>query len=132
MKEWDKVHVLIWHLDGAGVIGIHTAKKPIQKLEDLKGVTIKAGGVPVIAHPGIMRKDEYIKELAGYGLKGIEVYHTDHNASTVHQYEELAGELGLLMTGGSDCHGAGKGKVLIGTVRVPYDLVEKLKKTAKR
>lgn len=95
-------------------------------------MVIKAGGVPVIAHPGIMRKDEYIKELAGYGLKGIEVYHTDHNNSTTRHYEELAKELGLLMTGGSDCHGAGKGRVLIGTVRVPYDVVEKLKEAAKR
>jgi len=95
-------------------------------------MVIEAGGVPVIAHPGIMQKDEYIKELAGYGLKGIEVYHTDHSNSTIRHYEEMAKSLGLLMTGGSDCHGAGKGKVLIGTVRVPYEIVEKLKEAAKR
>ena len=95
-------------------------------------MVIEAGGVPVVAHPGIMKKDEYIKELAGYGLKGIEVYHTDHNAATIRHYEELAKSLGLLMTGGSDCHGAGKGKVLIGTVRIPYDLVERLKEAARR
>jgi len=93
-------------------------------------MVIEAGGVPVIAHPGIMQKDEYIRELAGYGLKGIEVYHTDHNNSTTRHYEELAKSLGLLIAGGSDCHGAGKGKALIGTVRVPYDLVEKLKEAA--
>ncbi|MDD5428639.1 MAG: PHP domain-containing protein [Candidatus Omnitrophica bacterium] len=91
---------------------------------------LKTGGVPVLAHPGIMNKDEYIPELVGYGLKGIEVYHTDHKASVVKHYEELAEERGLLMTGGSDCHGMGKGKALIGTVRVPYELVEKLKAAA--
>ena len=88
---------------------------------------LKVGGVPVLAHPGIMNKDEYIPELVGLGLRGIEVYHTDHNAGTVRRYEELAKQYGLLMTGGSDCHGMGKGKPLIGTTRVPYELVEKLK-----
>ncbi|MDO8524868.1 MAG: PHP domain-containing protein [Candidatus Omnitrophota bacterium] len=88
---------------------------------------LKVGGVPVLAHPGIMNKDEYIPELIGYGLKGIEVYHTDHKPGAVKHYEELAQEYGLLKTGGSDCHGMGKGKALIGTVRVPYELAEKLK-----
>lgn len=88
---------------------------------------MKAGGVPVLAHPGVMDKDEYIPELIECGLKGIEVYHTDHNAGAIKRYEELAKQYGLLVTGGSDCHGMGKGKPLIGTVRVPYELVEKLK-----
>ena len=34
------------------------------------------------------------------------------------------------MTGGSDCHGLNKGKPLIGTVKVPYQHVEKLKARA--
>lgn len=91
---------------------------------------LKDGGVPVLAHPGIMNKDEYIPELVGYGLKGIEAYHTDHSSGVVKHYEELAEEYGLLTTGGSDCHGMGKGRVLIGTVRIPYELVEKLKRQA--
>ncbi len=93
---------------------------------------LKAGGVPVIAHPATMGKDDYIPELVGYGLKGIEVYHTDHKPAMVKHYEDMAKEHGLLMTGGSDCHGLGKGRVLIGTVRVPYDLVEKLKEESER
>jgi hypothetical protein len=31
------------------------------------------------------------------------------------------------VTGGSDCHGFSKGKPLIGTVKLPYEHVEKLK-----
>jgi hypothetical protein len=92
----------------------------------------KAGGVPVLAHPGIMHKDEYIPELIEYGLKGIEVYHTDHGASVVKHYEQFADRYGLLKTGGSDCHGMGKGKALIGTVRVPYDLVERLREQSEK
>jgi len=88
---------------------------------------LKVGGVPVLAHPQTMGKDEYIPELIECGLRGIEVYHTDHRQSAEQHYKEVAERYGLLMTGGSDCHGMGKGRVLIGTVRVPYELVEKLK-----
>jgi len=88
---------------------------------------LAAGGVPVLAHPNCMGRDEYIPELIGCGLRGIEVYHTDHTPEAVRRYEEIARANNLLITGGSDCHGLGKGRVLLGEVRVPYELVEKLK-----
>lgn len=100
--------------------------------EEAIGTIIKAGGVPVLAHPNITAKDEYIPELIDYGLRGIEVYHTDHKPSVVKHYEALAKDLGLLVTGGSDCHGLGKGRVLLGGVRVPYMLVEKLREESER
>ena len=96
------------------------------------GMILEAGGVPVLAHPDVMSKDEYIPEFIRYGMKGIEVYRTDHNPSVVKHYEEVAKRYGLLMTGGSDCHGLGKGRVLMGSVKVPYELVEKLKEEADR
>ena len=40
---------------------------------------------------------------------------------------EIADKFHLLVTGGSDCHGFSKGKPLIGTVKLPYEHVEKLK-----
>jgi hypothetical protein len=91
---------------------------------------LKVGGVPVIAHPDLMGNDEYIPELVDYGLRGIEVYHSDHKKAVRMRYEEMARRYDLLMTGGSDCHGMGKGRVLMGGVRVPYMLVEKLKEEA--
>ena len=105
----------------------HAPFSPKEAIE----MILKVGGVPVLAHPGIMNKDEYIPELIACGLKGIEIYHTDHGTAAVKRYEELAKEYGLLATGGSDCHGLGKGRVLIGTVRVPCELVEKLRMKAK-
>lgn len=88
---------------------------------------LKIGGVPVLAHPNTMGRDDYIPELIASGLRGIEVYHTDHKPSIREHYKKMAEENGLLMTGGSDCHGMGKGRPLIGTVRVPYEIVEKLR-----
>ena len=104
----------------------YTKLSPQETME----LILKAGGVPVIAHPKLMGNDEHIGEFVGYGLRGLEVYHTDHKPNISKRYEALAKELGLLMTGGSDCHGMGKGRILMGTVRVPYELVEKLKEEA--
>jgi len=98
--------------------------------EEAIQIILKVGGVPVIAHPDLMGHDEYIDEFVGYGLRGIEVYHTDHKPRIAKRYEETAKRLELVMTGGSDCHGLGKGRILMGTTKVPYELVEKLKKEA--
>lgn len=98
--------------------------------EEAIKIILKAGGVPVLAHPDLMGHDEYIEEFIGYGLRGIEVFHTDHKPHVSKRYEEIARAQDLLMTGGSDCHGLGKGRILMGTVRVPYELVNKLKEEA--
>ena len=98
--------------------------------EEAIGMLLEVGGIPVLAHPDVLGKDEYIPELIKYGLKGIEVYHTDHKNAAVKRYEGLANQYNLLMTGGSDCHGLGKGRVLLGSVRVPYELVDRLKEAS--
>ena len=72
-----------------------------------------AGGVPVFAHPGASQRGrvlppETIEELAGAGLAGLEVDHRDHDAPTRARLRDLARALGLLVTGSSDYHGAGK------------------------
>lgn len=107
---------------------------PYTKLspKDTMSLILKAGGVPVIAHPHLIGNDEYIDEFISHGLKGLEVYHTDHKPHVSKRYEEMAKEKGLMMTGGSDCHGMGKGRILMGTVRVPYELVEKLREESRK
>jgi hypothetical protein len=58
---------------------------------------------------------------------GLEVYYPEHSQGTVNFYLELARKNNLLVTGGSDCHGKAKPEVRIGSIKVPYALVEKLK-----
>lgn len=87
----------------------------------------KLGGVSVLAHPQIMNQDAIIPTMVKQGLQGIEVYHSDHTKEGEARYLDLAKKYNLLVTGGSDCHGIGKGKVLMGTVKIPYELLEKLK-----
>ena len=86
-----------------------------------------AGGLAVMAHPGLNRADRVIPELIAAGIDGIECYHTKHSASTALHYVNLARQYGLLITGGSDCHGMSKGKPVIGTVRLDYEHVAGLK-----
>lgn len=71
----------------------------------------------------------YLKEL---GLKGLEVYHSSHNASQSIRLQDLAVRYGLLPTGGSDFHGANKPDIQIGVgrggLKLSYGLLEAIKK----
>lgn len=85
-------------------------------------------GVAVLAHPGTLRHDEFIPDLVDMGLDGVEAFHSQHNRNDVTRYKSMASKLGIIYTGGSDCHGPRKGRTLIGTQRVPYSVLVKLKK----
>jgi predicted metal-dependent phosphoesterase TrpH len=61
-----------------------------------------------------------------FPFKGIEVWHPDHSSSQITLYEELAAQAGLLMTGGSDCHGEKRSKLSIGGIKVAVEVAESL------
>ncbi len=99
-----------------------------------------AGGVPVLAHPTWTRcRGEPLYRLCvslkEAGLLGLEVFYSSHNRRQTSQFLELAKRLDLLITGGSDFHGAtnpaiqvGRGK---GTLKVPDTLLPPLRRAAK-
>ncbi|HQA06444.1 MAG TPA: PHP domain-containing protein [Syntrophomonadaceae bacterium] len=64
-----------------------------------------AGGVPVLAHPGLLRNRELIQEAINLGVAGLEVYYPDHTLEQVAEYLHLCQHYHLLVTGGSDFHG---------------------------
>jgi 3',5'-nucleoside bisphosphate phosphatase len=102
---------------------------PKSKISALDAIDLvhQAGGIAIMAHPGLNRTDNIIPGLVDAGLDGIECFHTKHSTATSERYLEIADTYHLLVTGGSDCHGYSKGKPLIGTVRLPYDHVGKMK-----
>ena len=101
---------------------------PKAKMSALESVELihQAGGLAVMAHPGLNRTDEIIPDLVAAGLDGIECFHTKHSTTMSERYLEIAEKHSLLVTGGSDCHGFSKARPLIGTVKLPYGHVERL------
>lgn len=95
------------------------------------GLIRKNGGIPVIAHPGVLNRDEIIGELIGYGLMGIEAVHPLHVPEKQAFYEKLARKHGLVVTGGSDWHGKERrrnGKRLNSALRLDERNVAEMKK----
>ena len=99
-------------------------------------VILAAGGIPILAHPGLLayKDDSHLNELIGelkeMGIQGIEVYYPEHSAEQTSLFADLAQRHDLLMTGGTDFHGdlhpdieMGSGK---GDLCIPYELYEKL------
>jgi predicted metal-dependent phosphoesterase TrpH len=109
-----------------------------QRVDCFKAIEIilNAGGVPVLAHPGLLdySKENQIDELIGNlkkaGIQGLEVYYSEHTPDQTRLFAELAHRHGLLMTGGSDFHGDIQPEIKMGSGKgdlvVPYELFEKL------
>ena len=95
-----------------------------------------AGGVSVFAHPYAARRGatvgpEDIAVLAGAGLTGVEAEHPDHFPSEAAELRRLGTELGLVVTGASDFHGAGRPQGL-GAALTDPDQYERLIAAAAR
>jgi 3',5'-nucleoside bisphosphate phosphatase len=107
---------------------------PKHKISALDAIALigQAGGLAVMAHPGLNRSDQIIPALVERGLDGIECFHTKHTAAMSEHYLRIAARFNLLVTGGSDCHGYSKGKPLIGGVKLPAAYLDKLRHAAKQ
>lgn len=102
---------------------------PRRKLSPHEAVAeaVRAGGVAVLAHPGLAGCDGLIDELMDLGLAGIEAHHPSHSTEATAHYRSLAGARGLVVTGGSDFHGPGMPEgVALGEVSVPVSVVDQL------
>lgn len=94
-----------------------------------------AGAVPIVAHPATIpgNRDTYrrlFRDLTEIGLGGIEAHHSMHDPALRAHLEDLAHDLGIAATGGSDYHGATtrEYRIRVGTgdLRVPERAVEEL------
>lgn len=88
---------------------IRNRKKGIDYAECIE-LIVKSGGIPVLAHPKTLELNDkellyLIKDMINVGLMGIEVYHSSHTKKETEKYLNIANELNLLISGGSDYHG---------------------------
>lgn len=106
--------------------------KPAVELGEAIDLLHRSGAAVVIAHPrirsvGSVLTDEVLAGLVTeHGLDGIEADHPMHNPDTRDELHQLAGDLGILATGASDCHGAGKKGHDLGSVTTPGHEVAEL------
>ena len=85
----------------------------------------KAGGIPVLAHPGLMKLsfselDDLLSKLKEYGLMGLECFYSKHSPEETTIYLELARKHGLYISAGSDFHGNNKPDVPMG-MEIPLE-----------
>ena len=106
---------------------------PREKLTPIDAIRLvrKARGVPVLAHPGMSKIDNYLPELIDAGLKGLEVWHRKHNSLLTEHYFKLTQKHKLIPTGGSDYHGVQHDTCnVLGSAVAPYESVRLLKEVA--
>jgi hypothetical protein len=95
-----------------------------------------AGGIPVLAHPGLIKTEdpEELKHLVSVlkemGLMGIEVFYSDHTQNQSIEFQTIALHHDLLVTGGTDFHGEMLPDIQMGSGRgdmfIPYEIYENL------
>lgn len=89
-----------------------------------------AGGISVLAHPGLIRNKSVINEMIEKGVEGLEVYYPEHTRDETAFFKTLALQHGLLITGGSDFHGIGRENEInrMGYCGIPADLMDNIYK----
>ena len=105
-----------WIADGKPA---HVPKHALHPLDALQMIR-EAGGLCVLAHPGMWGDqtsvpEELIEAMARGGMAGLEVDHTDHSPEQREHYRALARRLGVIASGGSDCHGTRYDPIRLGT-----------------
>lgn len=96
--------------------------------EDAVDLILSCGGLPVVAHPGLLWDPQMVFSLLSYRPIGLEVYYGywERQSELIRYYAEVANKFAILATGGSDYHGP-SGFVKLGQIDLPSDIVLKLR-----
>lgn len=125
-------------------LGDHTRYfVPREKVTPQQAVALilEADGVPILAHPPLYhmspeRLEHLTASLKDAGLMGIEALYSTYTNQDERDMRRLADQYDLLLSGGSDFHGANKPKLDLGTgygkLFVPEDFLTKIKERVAR
>lgn len=117
--------------DGRGLLRLASQEPRAYTAAEAIDLIHQAGGIAALAHPARIRKDrphlpaDDLRRLAEDGLDALEVWQIVHRVEERRHYAAVAEELGLLVVGGSDCHGPRREYgPRIGSQRVPFEVYE--------
>ncbi len=90
----------------------------IQKIKE-------AGGLPIIAHPGLIGDDDFVRSLLDSGAEGLEAYYAYHSPEQVEKYLQFSREYGVITSCGSDYHGPERLKSKpMGSMAAPIEVLD--------
>ena len=98
----------------------------LPEVDEIINVIHQAGGQAILAHPKLIGDDALVESLCSK-VDGLEVYYPFHKPDEIQHYFFLAKRFNLLITGGSDFHGAASRFVKeLGEFTISDKLAEKL------
>jgi 3',5'-nucleoside bisphosphate phosphatase len=102
------------------------ANVPKAKLDFVDAIALihAAGGLAIVAHPGVDFNRTRVERAVGYGLDGLEVLHPSNSPDEQRRLRALTEHFRLVPSGGSDWHGAEQGPRTIGMMKVPIAILE--------
>ncbi|MBI2658421.1 PHP domain-containing protein [Candidatus Woesearchaeota archaeon] len=138
-SEFSSVADVFDKLIGTGkkaFVGTHDRVSIKDAVKTIKG----AGGISILAHPGIYTKEDSIRIIDYFidkGGEGIETYYPYHiicpelnvdkegNEKIIGFYKKIAKSKRILESGGNDHHG--NYRFTLGAVEIPYEVLENLR-----
>jgi len=88
----------------------------------------QAGGLAVIAHPGLTQEVWNFPAWVEAGLDGMEVFYPAHSYTLKQELLKIARKYDLFVTGGSDYHGPNAGRITSLGMNMPAPYCDRLKR----
>lgn len=105
----------------------YTKRRTLSPIRGIELIKV-SGGIPVLAHPGLVGKARIVDEVIDLGIEGLEVYHPSHSPSEERRFFRLCNKHELHITGGSDFHDDFSGNSPnLGQRRLHYNYVDRLR-----
>ncbi len=108
----------------------HYCKRDYIDIEKAVKIIEKAGGIPILAHPGLIDDEEVIIKICSF-VQGLEVFYPDHSLEDLKKFKTLARNRDLIITGGSDFHGPNlSDEKRLGSIKLKDRYLKKLESRA--